>query len=165
MPYRAALIIAPLALALIMWDGRVLEALLPIGEVAPFDFANFTRSSTPNDFLACRPSFCQLEADIAPPILALPLDRLVAVWERVIAAEPRVTQLRADSGQGQFEYVQRTPAVRFPDLVTVRLYSIDPGRSAIALYSRSIYGRGDLGTNRRRVERWLARLRAELARG
>lgn len=164
MIYRAALIAAPLVLALVLWDGRVQEALLSVGEVAPFDFANITRRGTPNDFLACRPSFCQVEVDVAPPILAIPLERLTLAWERAIAAEPRVVLLRADAERKQYDYVQRTPVARFPDLVSVRLYAVDEGRSSIALYSRSIYGRGDLGTNRRRVERWLALLRTELAR-
>jgi uncharacterized protein (DUF1499 family) len=35
---------------------------------------------------------------------------------------------------------------------------VAPDRSSLAIYSRSRYGRGDFGTNRRRVERWLSQL-------
>ena len=65
----------------------------------------------------------------------------------------------------EIDYVQRTQLMRFPDLVSVRFYDLAGGQSSIAIYSRSVYGYSDMGTNRRRVERWLARLRAELTRG
>ena len=56
----------------------------------------------------------------------------------------------------------RTRLLNFPDLVTAQVDALPDGRSALWLYSRSLFGRSDLGTNRRRAEQWLAALDAAL---
>jgi uncharacterized protein (DUF1499 family) len=40
----------------------------------------------------------------------------------------------------------------------VRFFDRPGGRSTLALYSRSQLGHGDMGVNRARIERWLAKL-------
>ena len=54
----------------------------------------------------------------------------------------------------------RTPIVRWPDWVTVRFIPLGEDQSTLAIYSRSVYGRKDFGTNERRITDWLARLSA-----
>jgi uncharacterized protein (DUF1499 family) len=81
----------------------------------------------------------------------------------VIAEQPRVTATRRDGVARQFEYVQRSRVLRFPDVITVQLIPLGPDRSTLAVYSRSRYGRSDFGVNRRRVEDWLTRLERTLA--
>nr|WP_255575105.1 DUF1499 domain-containing protein [Caldovatus aquaticus] len=53
--------------------------------------------------------------------------------------------------------------LNFPDLVNAQADALADGRSAVWLYSRSLFGRSDLGVNRRRGEAWLAALDAALA--
>jgi Protein of unknown function (DUF1499) len=153
-----------LALAAVFWDGRVLEAIFPIGEVAPTDFAQILRRASGNDSLACPTDLCRAASDRATPVLPIPVERLAAAWRRTLAAQPSVTLMRSDPGQAQFDYVQRTRWMRYPDIVTVRFIGLDAGRSTLALYSRSVYGRGDMGVNRRRVDSWLERLSLEIGR-
>ena len=151
--------------AAMVWEGSVLAALFPIGEVPKIDFARLIRRTSPNEYLACPRLLCQAAADLESPILAVPVERLQAAWQAALAEEPRVTLLREDPELRQLDYVQRTPVMKFPDLVTARFYDERNGQSTFAVYSRSVYGYGDGGANRQRVTRWLALMRAELARG
>ena len=76
----------------------------------------------------------------------------------MVAKEPRVTQLNGDSGLLQYDMVQRSKIVGFPDTVTVRFIPLGPDRSTLAIYSRSHYGRRDFGVNRERITDWLSKL-------
>jgi uncharacterized protein (DUF1499 family) len=80
----------------------------------------------------------------------------------MIERQPRVTLLSSDPNIEQYEYQVLTPVIHFPDAVTVRLLPENEGRTTVAIYSRSHYGYGDLGENRRRVRSWLAQLSQEL---
>ena len=51
----------------------------------------------------------------------------------------------------------------FKDDVRVHVIALSPQQSTLALYSASRVGYWDLGTNRRRVEDWLARLQNALS--
>ena len=44
------------------------------------------------------------------------------------------------------------------DLVTVQTNAAGPAKSTVTIWSRSVYGRGDLGVNRKRTEAWIAAL-------
>ncbi len=141
---------------------RPLTALLPVGGVAPVDFAARILSDRPNQFLMCPPVLCGGEAHAESPVFEVPVDRLRARWEAVAAAQPRVTPLAGEPGGNQFDYVQRSARFRFPDIVTVRFIAVSPSRSSLAVYSRAIYGRRDFGVNQARIEAWLAELRQGL---
>lgn len=75
----------------------------------------------------------------------------------------------------QFVFVQRTPLLRFPDVINVRFLDVVPGvdggvegggdaaapavsGSSLLVHSKSVFGVDDLGTNRKRVVDLLARL-------
>ena len=62
----------------------------------------------------------------------------------------------------QFELVQRSAIFRFPDYIVVQAVDLGDGRAALAVYSRSRYGRSDFGVNRKRMRVWLALLKKEL---
>ena len=120
------------------------------------DFATLTRRSSPNDALACRPETCTAKADIVPPVYALPAAELRTRLTSLILADGNAEQVaRATGAQGD-RFVVRTPLMRFPDTVDVLVLSLGDHRATLALYSRSLLGRGDLGANRRRLERWLS---------
>jgi uncharacterized protein (DUF1499 family) len=50
----------------------------------------------------------------------------------------------------------------FPDLITTEVVAEGPDASALVLYSRSVYGRSDLGVNQKRLRTWLAALNTML---
>ncbi len=56
-------------------------------------------------------------------------------------------------------YVQRSARFRFPDIITVRFISVatyhSDSQSTLAIDSRSVYGKGDFGVSRERMEAWL----------
>jgi uncharacterized protein (DUF1499 family) len=54
--------------------------------------------------------------------------------------------------------VQRSRLLRFPDLITIRFIAIDANRTTLAIYSRSVWGQGDMGVNKARIRGWVGRL-------
>ena len=141
---------------------RPLTTLFAVGDVETVDFAAVKVTDDPNWFLMCPPGFCGANPHADSPVFDVSVERLRGRWREVIAAQPRV-ELLAEHGDGsQFDYVQRSARFRFPDIITVRFISASPSQSTLAIYSRSIYGGGDFGVNRARIEAWLAMLREGL---
>ena len=109
------------------------------------------RSGNPNDYLlGPGGDGPPLTSTLAPPALATRLD-VVAL------AEPRTERIAGDPANGFVTYVQRSAVMGFPDAISVRVEPEGAG-SRLSIWSRSRFGKGDLGVNRRRVERWLAAL-------
>ena len=76
--------------------------------------------------------------------------------------ERRLTLVDIDDRMSTDRYVQRSEKMRFPDTIAVRYLERPGGHSSIAIYSRSQLGRGDMGVNRARIERWLEKLNREV---
>jgi uncharacterized protein (DUF1499 family) len=150
------------AAAALIWEGATLESMLPVGDVPVVDFANLERGPDQNQYLLCPKSMCRTETDGEAPVFDVPAEQLQVAWDEMLAEQPRLQVLRRDVTNVQIDYVQRTRLLRFPDLVTVRFVPIDDTHSTLAIYSRSVYGTGDMGVNRIRVEEWLARLKARM---
>jgi uncharacterized protein (DUF1499 family) len=126
-----------------------------LGAVA---FETLVRRTTPNDALACPPDVCTAPSDVLPPAYALSAAQLRQAFAAVIAAEPRVTRVAADDTTLTDRYIQRTAMMGFPDTIVVRFFDRPGGRSSLALYSRSEFGRSDFGVNKARIKRWITRL-------
>ena len=141
---------------------RPLSALFAVGEVEAVDFAELELTDKPNQFLMCPPGYCGANAEAESPVFDVPVERLRARWRKMVDGQPRVELLASDSEGGQYDYLERSARFRFPDLITVRFISISPSQSTLAIYSRSIYGQGDYGVNRKRIEAWLSYLREGL---
>jgi uncharacterized protein (DUF1499 family) len=137
---------------------RPLKAVFAVGEVAPVDFATLEPSPDPNWFLVCPPELCAAGVRAESPIYDVPVDRLAERFRQVAAAQPRVELLAEHEDGLQLDYVQRSARFRFPDVITVRFVAVSPSQSTLALYSRALYGKGDMGVNRERVVAWLALL-------
>jgi len=116
------------------------------------------RRSTPNDALACPPAFCLARSDLTPPVYAVPVQQLQTAFATMIVSEPRVVRVASNDATMTERHVQRTSWLGFPDTIAVRFLDRPEGASTLALYSRSKFGEGDLGVNRARIERWLAKL-------
>jgi uncharacterized protein (DUF1499 family) len=150
-----------MAVGALILEGETLETVVfAIPDVPVIDFATLQRGPAPNQYLLCPASLCQAQTDGEAPIFDVPVTKLRADWDEVIAEQPRVQVLRRDLTNEQVDYVQRSRLLRFPDLITVRFVPIDDTHATLAIYSRSVYGKGDMGVNRARVEDWLAKLRA-----
>jgi Protein of unknown function (DUF1499) len=106
-------------------------------------------------FLACPSDYCSAAEAVTSPVFDLPWDRLRDYWIEMISGEPRVVRAVADLGPRRYVYIQHSPLLRFPDIVTVELIPLGPTHSSIAVYSRSRYGEHGFAKNRKRVEKWL----------
>jgi len=150
-----ALALAGLSLAVRLYMGRAAEDALQPGEQVAI---KELRDPLPqNAFLACPPGYCVATA-AASPVFAMTLEQLAETTRRMLASEPSVFVIESLPETGRFTLIQHTPLLRFPDIVTIELVAIAAGQSSLAIYSRSRYGRGDFGTNRRRVLRWLRQI-------
>jgi uncharacterized protein (DUF1499 family) len=128
---------------------------------ARIDPTQIVRPATPNTALAAPQGF-NPPPDIATPPFDVSADRLFAAVQQTAAAQPRTYQAAAYPDQLQAHYVARSELFNFPDLILVQVVRDAPERSGLIVYSRSVYGRSDLGVNRKRVATWLAALQARL---
>jgi uncharacterized protein (DUF1499 family) len=144
-------------LVLRIYLGREAESHLGGDEI--IDFAARASDGRKNVFAACPPGYCTPPGDMESPIFAMDWERLGDYWSEVIAVQPRVGLVAWDTQQRRATYIERSAVFRFPDIVTVEFVPLGAGKSSLAIDSRSRYGKGDLGVNRRRVIDWLTTLR------
>jgi hypothetical protein len=121
----------------------------------PVDFATLERRSTPNDALVCPSWLCQAPPDIASQVYALPAEDLRRQVIAVVLRGGDAEQVHEGGVNLSDRFVVRTRWLRFPDTVDLMVIPLGPDRSTLALYSRSLLGRGDFGTNLARLRRWL----------
>ena len=112
-----------------------------------------------NRYLVCPQGYCAAATpDRISPIFDEPAAALQARWMAMIERQPRITPGPGDIAARQYDFVQRSRFLAFPDTVTVRFIALGAARSSLAVYSRSLYGSSDFGVNRDRIEAWLAEL-------
>ena len=124
------------------------------------DFHNLRLKRTPNQYLVAPEGFAAATAHRRSPEFPWTAAELARWFRAAAAAEPRVTLVAEAAGGLKFDLVQRSALFRFPDTISVEVIPLAANRSTLAIYSRSRYGHSDFGVNRRRIERWLARLAA-----
>lgn len=125
---------------------------------APMDMAHIVRPSTPNTALAAPAGFSPTP-DITTRRYDVTPEALYRAVRRMADAQPRSFLQAAYDDRLQAHYVARSALLNFPDLIAVQ---VNPD-STLVLWSRSVYGRSDLGVNRRRLARWLGALDTTLA--
>jgi uncharacterized protein (DUF1499 family) len=123
------------------------------------DFATLIPPKSPNWYLMapkglCRMAQPQAEAPVFDVSAAVLWDRLIAA----VLAEPRVRVHEQDKQALYLDFTQTSFLFRFPDRVSVQIVPAGGARATLAVYSRSKYGRSDLGVNAKRVKRLLAAL-------
>lgn len=154
-----------LVIGLLIWDGRAPERFFTIGKLPDIEFRTLERRDTPNQYLMCTNQLCSAYIDDLPPVYAATVAEVREAWEAMLAREPRVREVRRDMQATQIDYVQRSRILRFPDIITIRFIKVDDRRTTIAIYSRSVYGRGDFGVNKARIRAWVGRLNLMLKLG
>lgn len=115
-----------------------------------------TRPATPNAYL-----LRDADGDAPAARFDVPLPQVAAALEQVAAAAPRTVTLAGSAEGGFVTYVQRSRLMGYPDAISIRLTHED-GTTRVSVFSRSRYGRSDLGVNQARVTRWMAALAARL---
>jgi uncharacterized protein (DUF1499 family) len=125
------------------------------------DIAHITRPASPNTALAA-PSGFSPAPDIVTPPYHLAAARLFALAQDVAAEQPRTFKAALYPDQLQAHYVARSAVFNFPDLITVQVRQETPESSDLIIWSRSVYGEGDFGVNRKRVQAWLGALDSKL---
>jgi len=89
-------------------------------------------------------------------------------WDEVtglIERRPRWTLRHRDEDIGIISVICRTPLFRFTDDLTIWVSLDRDGLTRVDVASRSRVGKGDLGVNRRRIDRLLRRLDTALGEG
>jgi hypothetical protein len=94
-------------------------------------------------------------ADAASPVFQLGAAKLWRAWIDFAAGQPRVALRARDEHDWRSLHVQRSPVLRFPDLVRAEIVALGADRSSLILDSRARFGWWDLGVNRRRILRWV----------
>lgn len=159
------LLIAVLAIAgLFVFYGREKTWSLVAGpaDLGRVEFETLERLKTPNDALVAPRALVRAPVDAEPPVFAVSRDVLRDKVLAILAEEPLAVKVADHAEAFEARWVVRTPLMRYPDTVSVRFLDAGSGRSTLALYSRSQIGRSDFGANRARIDRWLARLSADL---
>lgn len=152
--------IAVVIALLVFVTGRdkTLAILFGSPDLSLVDFATLKLTPKPNQFLVCPPVYCAATAHMVSPVYDGGVGELKRRWDAMLARQPRIEVGAADKGAMQFDYIQRSEVVRYPDSITVRFLALDGDKATLAIYSRSHYGRGDLGVNKARIRAWLAAL-------
>lgn len=133
-------------------------------DTAGIDFATLVRPSSPNTYLVCPKERCAATPDEEGPMYTVPPTQLFERARTLLSAEPR-TELVQDQPEAlRLVLVQRSLFFRFPDTITVQVFPLPDGGSALAIYSQSNYGHGDFGVNKDRVRAWIGLIDAETAR-
>lgn len=157
----ALALLAVLAYIFLPGSAGRLEARFSIPQQSAVDFSTLRKVDKPNQYLVCAKDFCTEEPDLEPKVYAVDAAALLSAWQRVISVQTDTSVLLGDTGMGQMTFVQRTARMRYPDIITIEVYPVDGG-STHAVYSRSIYGRSDMGVNKARIDAWLKALDAEV---
>jgi uncharacterized protein (DUF1499 family) len=154
----------------IAWNTLIVVLILIAGAIATvrvlvrpattdfIDFAEVKRSATGNDALACPPGLCLARVDLTIAPVAMSAAELAAKVKALPALEPRTVLVGENDAAFRYVLVQRSALFNFPDTINIAIQPLDASHAAIAIYSRARYGKGDLGVNMKRVQRWLGLL-------
>ena len=118
------------------------------------DPAAVTLRGTPNEYLAAVPGATVAQPHLLAAIHPQSPRALLACFDAIARARPRVAVVAGDVDSLMITYVQRSRILGFPDYLTVKAVGARGGAGLI-VYSRSRYGHGDFGVNHARVVAWL----------
>lgn len=142
---------------------EMMIGFFPEGPGESIDFATLELKDSPNQYLVCPANLCNGQQHRESPVYSMPAEELASIWFDIVEAKPRIEQMPVDNGDvNQVDYVQRTELMQYPDWITVRFIDLEDRKSTLAIYSRSVYGRSDMGVNQERIDAWLAELESVL---
>ncbi len=132
----------------------LLVAAMLYFRLAPIDQSAYIKSAktAPSDG---QPHEYRLAGEAAP-VFALPAPELAGIVDEYIKSRPRTRQIGGYAKDLQAVYEVRSLLFGFPDFVSVDIDAVDENHARLNIFSRSHYGRSDLGANKKRVEAWIA---------
>ena len=145
---------------LLLGREQMLAALFGPIELTKIDFKTLSLPARPNQYLVCPPNYCAATPHAKSPVYNLSVVDLKARWLAMLARQPHMQQLSVSADGLQYDVIQRSAVIRFPDSITVRFVALGATQSTLAIYSRSQYGYFDFGVNRKRVTSWIEALQA-----
>ena len=151
-------VLVMLSITALLGREQMLAIIFGPVDLTAIDFRTLARSNRPNQYLVCPHNFCTTTLDAVSPVYEMPVTMLRERWLSLMAQQPRIEQIAVSKDGWQYDFIQRSFLLRFPDTITVRFLPLGEKRSTLAIYSRSHYGYTDYGVNRRRVETWLTAL-------
>lgn len=122
-----------------------------------------TNPETPNFHRVSPPGTAPDATTTISPTYAATPAQLAQSVDRFAMAQPHTERLAGSPEAGFVTYVQRTPLVRYPDYISVKTVDLGDGKSALAILSRSRFGKSDIGVNKARMDAWLAGIDAPKA--
>ena len=123
------------------------------------NFETLDPGARTNRYLVCPAGYCAAATpDRISPVFEETAADLQGRWMAMIERQPRITPGPGNAAARQYDFIQRSRFLAFPDTVTIRFITLGAARSTMAIYSRSHYGSSDFGVNRDRIEAWLAEL-------
>lgn len=138
------------------------ETLFGPPDLGPYDFDAPTRTGKLNDALFCpegSEACFHAGLDRRTPVFAVDAATLYGAARALVMALPGAEVAEEDAARFTLRAVVRTPLMRFPDTLSLRVRQNTPGTAVLWLYSRSQIGHSDLGTNERRLRHMLRSLR------
>lgn len=161
-------LVVPLTYLSIMGAPVYGRGLLP-GSGGMIDFERLTPRSSPNEYLIAptdsAPAFDDDERREAAPVFPISAEELRTAFESMlqdrmpILGETYSRPTLSDDEKAQCVYVERTPLLRFPDVINVQFISLSPTTSTLAIHSGSVYGYSDVGKNKARLGEMMTALR------
>ena len=115
-------------------------------------------SANPNHFRVAIEALTEQPVDEIAPIYRVNPTFLANTLDDFVMHEALVERVAGSPEAGWVTYVQRSPRMRMPDYISVKVIDLANGNSTIAIFSRSRFGIGDMGVNKARVRRWLTAL-------
>lgn len=117
------------------------------------------KPSTPNSYrVVPADSVRDVDADAASKKYEMPAAALGAAFDRIVRSSGNVEVVGGTLEGGFITYVQTSKIFAFPDYISVKFIEVDDQNSTLAVFSRSRFGRSDLGVNKKRITAWLERL-------
>lgn len=153
-----ALILAGTVTAFLMTPQSwpILASAMPVGELDLLEFDVLKRPDSPNHYLVCPRGYCVYGADTEAPEYDIPVEALRARFFEAVELNLFMHIENSYDQHDQYDIVERSRLMAFPDVLTVRFFSRGENASTLAIYSRSLYGYWDFGVNRARVEKLLS---------
>ena len=132
------------------------------------DFETLEPRDSPNEYLSApadaAPAFVSADKRQNATVYPVSVTALKDAFEKMLAdRQPVAGELfakptLADVASSRYTYVERTPLLRFPDVINVQFLEAGEDSSTLVLHSASVYGYDDLGKNKQRVTEMLAAL-------
>lgn len=126
-------------------------------QTVPLDefFNCLKRPDSPNHWLVAPAGFV-IKPDAFAPMFGVSVSVLRDTFKAVLL-RPLSTEVIEESANA-IHVIDTTPLLRFKDDIWVLFIPLTQASSTLALYSASRLGYWDMGTNRRRLQRWTRRL-------